>query len=244
MSEISKEEALALASHACKQCYGAGIIDAAWQKCACAVLRIPKPEAWQCESCHGRRRYIVEFAVCKCVYRAIFRSVWEQYQSVEHGSGGSLYTHESRGCSRPSEEFVADVELVARRALSGDLLDVFNVWVTCGPHIDLYQSVCLKVLRCTERAYRLRRDKVQIACARAWRDVRPYALHPVIRYFDEHYTAPVYVLPAKTFYVPVRAPLDPRGNRRAGVDHCQTQCSPPNYQLGDHSTNKSPRRAA
>src|SRR5579862_3550415 len=99
-----------------------------WQRGTCHVLAMHG-----CTSCHGsgtkfpRKSADLEIIPCNCVLRAIFRQCWNFWliktQQERHLSRASV-VHGSRRSGRPGvwgrldEEYIADFELVAERALT------------------------------------------------------------------------------------------------------------------------------
>lgn len=222
MASITKEEALALASHSCRICCGAGILHATWQQCACNVVcinvAIDAPTA-PCIVCRGEGRVIKDYAICRCVHRSIFRSVWDEYLMIQFGEGrNDLYMHKSRGCSRPSEEFCADVELVARRALRGVQLDLFTLLSLskAAHHEEWFRLGAMQRLRLTDRSYFIQADELTVACGKAFRNTEPYALYPTSKYFREHYVVAPYIFPEKRKDQPLTPPLAPDNNHGRG----------------------------
>lgn len=208
MAALSRGEAFMLVrdnTRICDACYNNGIVNVMWTLCICSEIDFNG----KCVACRGELRYIEAFDICNCVHRLIFRSVWRRYTDIVTGGRGKsveVYCHETRGCSRPTEEFLADVLIVARRALKNQpqLLDCFNLVFVSGHPL---QNV-LRKLGCSERRLRDYLDTVRSVVGKAFVETQPYALYPLEIYFGNHYTVAPQPFPAhKVDRNPVRAPL-------------------------------------
>ena len=144
-----------------------------------------------CATCHGRGWFFsTPGYACHCVTRAIFRQLmaeWRKVKDAEHLAqfrveqigqrGGKTCRRGSWSMKRP--EFVADLEILARRVLS---LDEWLVWrayhcsgapyTWCCERFGLNKGVFFHLV------YR-----IESRVGRAARELRPYALFPIADYY-------------------------------------------------------------
>lgn len=159
--EWTRSETIGLASASCVFCRGLGL------------RKTPVREATR---------------PCGCVFRAIFRACFARYRHcIERAGRSSQMTLENlqgplgyRVWGRRNEEYVADFELVCRRSLSGEELDVFEYHFLQG--LDWKQ--CVDKLGVDKGVFFHRVYGVQEKLGRVFRELRPYALFPLDEYFS------------------------------------------------------------
>lgn len=144
--------------------------------------------AEQCSWCRGNG-ITRGGAICNCCYRKVYREVvmrWSFLNSIMRSprirmgnTFGNIYP------SRPIENFLADVENTARHALPAPLFRVFSMhmldgcdWRECCVFMGIDPG---QKTRATffQSVYRM-----EAALGKAWRELKPYALHPLDEYFS------------------------------------------------------------
>ena len=161
---------------------------------------------------------------CRCVNRAVFNTVWDHYMEIVEGDrrASVMYCHQSYGCSRPSEEFLADVRLVARRAMVNERLrEILNRWFFgIGSQYSFCPAVRQRLMfkyDIRDASWRADVDSIKILAGAAFEQERPHAIYPVREYLHEHHLAdntPFAVSPVNTSRGPLRAPIfNPSPNR-------------------------------
>ena len=120
---------------------------------------------------------------CGCVLRTIFRRCLGRYLYYDQTVGDPVWTglQKSLGSvwSRPSEEFRADFELIARRVLWPAGRQVFRLHYVLG----LEWRECAGRLGMDRGAFWAEVDRVERCLGFAYRSVAPYALYPMDVYF-------------------------------------------------------------
>ena len=159
-----RSEALALATARCYACRGSGLVAIHW---------------------HQR---LVRSGPCNCVFRSIFRAIMRKYRYLSEFRvlsrvscayvplGGS--SHQTYG--RKSEEYLADVWLVAKRTLDALHWRVFRMHFIEGSD----WRECTRVLKLNRGNFFHAVYRIEQKLGRVFRELRPYALFPVDQYFD------------------------------------------------------------
>ena len=142
----------------------------------------------QCRQCHGMGGE--PGRPCGCVLRRICRAVVERVWNIREREDRPIQVRYWGGrakgrrmpwvvYSRQYEEFLADVELVARRSLSERQWTIFRhhhlggeQWRRCSRRVGLERG------RFFHEVYRL-----EERLGRVFRELRPYALFPTREYF-------------------------------------------------------------
>ncbi len=140
-----------------------------------------------CAHCGGSGLRSAE-GVCLCVERSVFRIVMQRYRDITEGEEFiAPLSLENAGTGpkglvrvgRPHEEFLADVCLIAKRALDPLEHSVFRFhfllgadWKLCFKRLKIYRGTCFHAF------YR-----VEAKLGRAFRTTQPYPLYPLAGYF-------------------------------------------------------------
>ena len=149
-----------------------------WTPGACMAAAAPR-----CNVCVGlgTRKGRQGFAVCACVYRAVFRCCYERYRDYEtREKYMSRVTLEYRAkgghfiWGRKQEEYCADFELVARRALSEFEYAVFRLHFLLGGD----WRVCTRKLGLDRGNFFHAVYRVEAKLGAAYAELQPYALYP------------------------------------------------------------------
>jgi len=155
-----RSETLALALHNCAHCHGAG-------------LRL------------GRKGSL---APCNCVLRSIFRICWDRFVrcATQERSLSRVSLEPHLGRSRPStwgrkdEEYIADFELIARRALDPLEHRLFRYHFLLGASWKL----CTRKLEVDRGNFYHAVYRIEQKLGRAFRETEPYPLFPLDEYFN------------------------------------------------------------
>lgn len=118
-------------------------------------------------------------AVCNCCYRNIFREVYMRYILIRTGSSTRIVWHHSTTPSRPQEDFMADVEITAKRLLPAQLYCLFQ----CH-YIEQqgWREACV-TLGMERGAFFHQAYRTEQMLGRIWLSLKPYALWPLDEYF-------------------------------------------------------------
>lgn len=158
--------------------------------------------AINCPQCNGSGQ--IKTGACDCACRSIFVEGHTRYQSYRSRQA-SLKTkviEEIKGvlCSRPQEDYLADFEIVCRRAIAGALTPkhrlLFDIFYMDGEPVQggLPDEFYKKILQDFDRrvAKRLGVSPVEVfkmkevltaALGHALLETQPYALYPFKFYF-------------------------------------------------------------
>ncbi len=128
-----------------------------------------------CSQCEGTG--VQNDNVCQCANRTVFRICHRQYEAFAFGS--RAHSVEIRGITahRPYEEYLADFELIARRALKDTSLSyqrVFQLHFCAG--VDI--SLCAKALKLSKYSIEAIARLIEEVAGRAFHETRPHALFP------------------------------------------------------------------
>lgn len=127
---------------------------------------------------------------CACAERTAFRAVMHRYHGLSFRSGDASTTkigivgagvHGARSYGRPVEEFLADVDLAAKRVLPEQQWKVFRlrfVW-----RLELAEVARRLGLGSAHRAYHAA-DVVARRLGRTFVEMQPVALWPLDGYFE------------------------------------------------------------
>jgi hypothetical protein len=136
-----------------------------------------------CAQCGGTGRFRLQrrWRPCRCALRGAFRMVWKRFEAIRAAYPASSVTTEGMWTfGRKREEFLADVLLVAKRALSEADWRLFDLhfvrgleWLRCCSHLGYSRGYFFHAV------YR-----VQEALGRAWVEVQPFPLCPPSEYFS------------------------------------------------------------
>lgn len=166
-------------------------------------------------------------SVCPCVWRAIFRECYQRFLDIESGgefvkpvdwsnigSGPTGY----RVFGRRQEEYSADFVLIAKRTLTKPLhYAVFRYHYLFAAPWD----ACCKRLNISRGNFFHACYQVEARCGKAYRETKPYGLHPLPAYF--HGVVRGRRIPATTVdepappVLPLRPPLATRGQGLAFI---------------------------
>lgn len=137
-----------------------------------------------CTKCHGVGSHLSRgsrIVGCACVARSVFEIVMDRYRRA--GDPFALRCELRRSgvaFSRPSEEFRADVELLARRLLSEKDLGVFRLFEI----EDRDWRFCCRVLRIDRGTFFHAVYRVREILGRAFVETEPFPLFPLDQYFS------------------------------------------------------------
>ncbi len=131
-----------------------------------------------CTRCCGIGRYLGrnEWRRCPCVYRKVFDLVMAQ---VHRRLG---YADYFRKQSFRQSEWLADVQLLAMRALAGNELNQTIYRLGCVEDRD-FRVVCAK-LGLSRGNYFHAVYRVKVSVGRAWLETKPYGVFPLDQYFS------------------------------------------------------------
>jgi hypothetical protein len=126
--------------------------------------------------------------VCGCVYRAVFRACLHRYRDycnrARYMSRVTLEMipgRKGRGTwGRKQEEYCADFELIARRALTEFEHRLFRLHFLEGGD----WKVCTQRLKMNRGNFFHAVYRVEQKLGRAYRETKPYALHPADEYMN------------------------------------------------------------
>jgi hypothetical protein len=170
-----------------------------------------------CSRCNGTG--MDQGDVCACVNRGVFRSVLNKFRECAAGAH-HLRPRSIEAISGPRgktpqgskySEFLADVELVAKRTLSPDDWDVFRSHHLQGADWKL----CCQRLRMSRGNIFHAFYRIEERLGQVFRELKPYPLYPLDEYFQRT-TKTVDARPVPVPQVrfpngePLRPPLDPR----------------------------------
>jgi hypothetical protein len=170
-----------------------------------------------CSRCHGTG--MAEGNACACVNRSVFRAVLNKYRECAAGAHHlrprsleaiRLPRGKKSYGSKPSE-FLADVELTAKRTLSPDDWKVFS-----AHHLlEADWKLCCQRLGMTRGNFFHACYRIEETLGRVFRELKPYALFPIDEYFQpttKAVDARPLPVPAEPFPngEPLRPPLAPR----------------------------------
>lgn len=144
-----------------------------------------------CTNCQGRGWFVkTPGYACHCVTRAIFHQLmaeWHKIKNAEHlaqfrveqiGQRGGK-TVRRGGWSMKRPEFVADLEILAKRVLAPT---DFRVWRLYHCYGAQYREACA-LLDMDKGTFFHAVYRVENQVGRAAREVRPYALFPIADYY-------------------------------------------------------------
>ncbi|MCC7235585.1 MAG: hypothetical protein IT163_09800 [Bryobacterales bacterium] len=131
-----------------------------------------------CTSCHGIGRYLSRGRsnTCRCVYRKVFDLVMTQ---VHNRTG---YAHDFKKQTFKQSEWLADVQLLAMRALDGHELSKTIYRLGCVEDRD-YKVVSAKV-GLSRGNYFHAVYRMKEVVGRAWLETKPHAVYPTDQYFS------------------------------------------------------------
>ncbi|MBV9771345.1 MAG: hypothetical protein JOZ32_17375 [Bryobacterales bacterium] len=167
-------------------------LEAPWTERDCVALALVT-----CNRCFGAGSYPSglpgRLTVCNCVLRAVFRACYEKWRNIAKdqldsriGSAASSRIGSRRTgrrawfWARPSEEYRADFELIARRTLDASHYAIFRLHFLD----ELDWRVCCKRLGIDRGNFYHSVYRIQERLGRAYREAAPYALFPVYDYFS------------------------------------------------------------
>lgn len=150
-----------------------------------------------CNRCFGSGAYPASsperLTVCNCVLRAVFRACYEKWRAVSSdqivsrlgSSALSRFGRRQAGrrtClwARPGEEYRADFELIARRALDASHFAIFRLHFVEG----LDWKACCARLHIDRGNFFHNVYRIEQQLGKAYREAAPYALFPVYEYFS------------------------------------------------------------
>jgi hypothetical protein len=147
------------------------------------LLAMSDPRCAECKGLGGE-----EGRPCRCVLRAIFRAVLERLARIyEHEARPMQVRHYSGNkrapwvsYSRQSEEFAADVHLIARRTLTERQWRVFQWHYMRG---WTYRQCCAR-LKIERGLFFHECYRIEERLGRVFRELRPYRLFPTREYFQ------------------------------------------------------------
>lgn len=155
----NRSNAIGLASQGCKQCHGHGI------------LLIRKETE----------------APCGCVLRAVFRACFSRFRECVALEGRTssvslVFCHGQEGrrnYAMQREEYMADFDLVSRRALDDFEYQIFRWYFMLGAEGNL----CCRRLKMGRGQFYHHLYSVMEKLGRIYAEVRPYPLYPLDEYF-------------------------------------------------------------
>lgn len=142
-----------------------------------------------CTWCHGTGNWPLRYQdACKCVERAVFRVCLQEYFTIldKQTAGTQIHYHVASNrragiyWGRRGEEYIADIELTARRVLTDVQFKIFRLHFLMG----LEYRDCCPLLRLSRGNFFHGVYKVQELLGRAFYTTRPYALFPIREYFQ------------------------------------------------------------
>lgn len=145
-----------------------------------------------CPVCEGTGDSGDGLTVCDCALKAVFDTCLDTYEHIQPYSSG--VARKGSHLSRPNEEFRADFELLAKRALKSQpvLLETFL----------LYHVACVETLQCcaelgvNQGTLYQRICRIKVECGRAFIGGGEDGIYPVCNYFGDPPQKPIYLGPA------------------------------------------------
>lgn len=167
-------------------------LEAPWAEHDCLALALVS-----CNRCFGSGSYPAGMAgrltVCNCVLRAIFRACYGKWRDIGGDQqvarlGSSAGSHRGRrqagrrgfAWARPREEYRADFELIARRALDASQHAIFRLHFLEG----LDWRACCNRLQIDRGNFFHSVYRIEGCLGKAYREAVPYSLFPVYEYFS------------------------------------------------------------
>jgi len=137
-----------------------------------------------CERCEGAGRVGTAagcyWRPCGCVLREAFRSVWaKRAELLEAGPWMAVNANWAWSFSRRREEFLADAEMVARRALPGTARELFEMRAMKG----LHWMGCARRMGLGRTEFFRAEGEMQERIGRAFAEE---GLFPAAQYFTRH----------------------------------------------------------
>jgi hypothetical protein len=154
------------------------------------VVAVAKNSCTKCEGTGMRARKIGEAKTpCNCVLREMFRVCYARFRQcvlkakdirqvrLTHSGASSAV----RVWGRPTEEYIADFHLLAKRALGETSLEwsVFKYHILLGAD---WRLCCMK-MKIDRGTFFHSVYRMQQKCGNAFRETQPFALYPVDEYF-------------------------------------------------------------
>jgi hypothetical protein len=126
---------------------------------------------------------------CECVYRAIFRSCFSGFREDDDPHIGTVSWEFSpmggrRMYGRKREEYNADFCLVGGRVLTDADYEVFKLHFLLGADWRL----CCRQLHMDRGSFYHAVYRIEERLGRVFAELEPYALYPVIEYFNGTWT--------------------------------------------------------
>jgi hypothetical protein len=179
-----------------------------WTRSETLTLAMP-----QCTQCHGSGLRLARKGVltpCNCVLRCIFRICYDRFVKCvtqeRHLSRISLEPQAGRQrpntWGRKDEEFIADFDLVSRRALSESEYRLFRFHFVLGADWKL----CTRKLGMDRGNFFHSVYRIEQKLGRMFRELEPYPLFPL----DDYFHGPSRLAPASSAVVHREAPVQPR----------------------------------
>lgn len=144
----------------------------------------------KCVCCHGmglRPSRGRQTAPCNCVLRAIFRACYNRFREcVEKEKSLTRVSLDSNAKTcrrstwgRKTEEYIADFQLVSKRALTPEEHRIFRFHFLLGADWRL----CTLKLKMDRGTFFHELYKIEQKLGRTFRELEPYALFPLDEYF-------------------------------------------------------------
>ncbi len=165
-----------------------------WNRTDLALLSLR-----DCTTCQGvgvRREKRGQSIPCGCVLRAIFRACYARFrQCACRGKYRSQVSFERTSCgrtnrgmwSRKEEEYMADFELISRRALDEWHHRVFRFHYLLGAD----SSLCCRRMKLTRGKFFHAIYRIEEQLGRAFCETEPYGLYPPRDYFAVRLPGPI-----------------------------------------------------
>lgn len=139
-----------------------------------------------CGVCRGTGRRVE--SVCQCVLRSIFRACFEKYHNLQVMTGAigapSYDRQKSTGLKRmwgiKRNEFIADFEIIARRALSADEHKLFTMYFLQ----NLKWEQCAGPLGVDRGNFFHGVYRIEAKVGRAFFETKPYGIYPIDEYMS------------------------------------------------------------
>jgi len=161
-----------------------------WRKPALELVPSPSAFVWdrthtlaladiRCVHCFGAGLRGRNLGLpCGCVTRRIFRQCLNRYRLIDQG----YYWRRHRHFGVMPEDYAADFCLVSRRTLTAKQWAVFRLHFLDG---QTWAEVCAQ-LGMNRGNFFHEVYRIEDRLGRAFREIKPYALHPIAEYFTKH----------------------------------------------------------
>lgn len=125
---------------------------------------------------------------CRCVYRRAFRACLKEYRICREGATKWQVTYEkwmdsdgrtTANYGLPREEFVADFELLAKRALTAAQQRILKLHIVG----EVDSKVCVRLLGMDRGAFFHEVYRIQETLGWVFSELKPHPLFPVSQYF-------------------------------------------------------------